>query len=353
MLKKIFPVSFSNLPFTILVIGIFYSVINILMSYLGTAFNNDLKFFQFIEIVKLYSIQNWILLTMSFLVGVGILGVKRWAFFLYLVFNSILIIHGIYFLIKFWGLNTDLLSTESLITNMLIVLISFILTLYMLNSEISTPYLTLLPRGFRKKWRTEIPLKGFLKDSLGSKILIQTLDVSPSGCLATANGYLIEEGTYDLEFDIEKPWKVSASVVRSQPDSVGLKFNYTSSADIRKFEIKKFLESKLVPRYSTTLNGEFEISGKKITGEILNLSEGGLYVSSSEKVNLKDQTKFQFKLWGISFLGKGKISWINNTSEYQKSQGFGISFESISKKFIFNIFIFALRTFTHFENRER
>lgn len=323
------------------------------MSYLGTAYNNDLKFFQFIEITKLYSLQNWALLIMSFLVGIGILGVKRWAFFLYLIFNGILIIHGIYYLIKYWGFNTDLLSTESLITNMLIVLVSFILTLYMLNSEISTPYLTLVPRGFRKKWRTEIPLKGVLKDSLGSKILIQTLDVSPSGCLATANGYVLEEGTYDLEFDIEKPWNVTASVVRSNPDSVGLKFNYSSPADIRKIEIKKFLESKLVPRYSITSKGDFEIASKKIQGEILNISEGGLYIASSEKVNLKDSTKFQFKLWGISFSGEGKVSWINNTSNYQKSQGFGISFEKISKNFVFQFLIFALRTFTHFENRDR
>ncbi len=353
MLKKIFPVSFSNLPFTILLIGIFYSVINLLMSYLGTAYNNDLKIFQFFEIVKLYSLQNWALLLMSFLVGVGILGVKRWAFFLYLVFNGILIVHGIYFLIKYWGFNTDLITTESLITNMLIVSVSFVLTLYMLNSEISTPYLTLIPRGFRKKWRTEIPLKGILKDSLGSNITIQTLDVSPSGCLATANGYVLEEGTYDLEFDIEKPWKVPATVVRNNPDSVGLKFNYSSPADIRKIEIKKFLESKLVPRYAINLKGDFEISGKKIQSDILNISEGGLYVSSSEKVSLKELSKFSFQLWGVSFTGEGNVSWINNASEYNKSQGFGISFEKISKNFIFQFLIFALRTFTHFENRDR
>jgi Tfp pilus assembly protein PilZ len=353
ILKKIFPISFRNLPITILLIGIFFAVINLLMSYIATAYTNDVPYLDFKSVVSLYQPLNLILLSISFLVGIGILGVKRWAFFLYLLYNIALMVHGIYYLVKYWGFNSELLSTESLVGNMTLVITSFALTLYILNAEISTPYLTLVPRGFRKKWRIDIPIKGFLTDAIGNKMEIQTLDISPSGCLAKVNGYMIQEGSYDLTLDIENQWSIPAKVVRFQEEDVGLKFIYTSKLDPRRKELKKYLESKLMPRYSTSIQGKFSFNTSTFNSEILNISEGGFYITTNQTIPIDSDLNFEFKLIGFTFKGIGKVSWVNPTSKYNKPSGIGVSFQKINNEFFFQTLIQLQRIFTHFENRDR
>lgn len=352
MLKILFPISFSNLPTPIKIIGTYF-ILTPVVSYLATAYKLDLPLSSFKVIINTFSKLNIILNLMGFLVGIGILGVKKWGYFVFLAFNSALIIHGFYLLYQFHGLNTNLINTERLIVNLLITILPFFLILYFLNSEISTPYLTLLPRGFRKKWRTEIPLKGTLIDSAGNKLSLATLDISPTGCLATVDGYLTEESDYTLIFDIDKEWKVNASVVRIQDENIGLRFNYESSSDPAKKELRKYLESKLHPRYSITIPCEWKLGENTFKNDILNISEGGFYLATTESVKTGDIVSYSFRLFGFLFSGKGNVSWINSASEYNKPVGIGISYNDLEKNILYTFFIFCFRVFTNFETRDR
>ncbi|HMW04827.1 MAG TPA: PilZ domain-containing protein [Leptospiraceae bacterium] len=352
MLKTIFPISFSNLPTPIKIIGTYF-LITPIVSYIATAYKLDLPLSNVKMILASFDKLNIILNLMGFLVGIGILGVKKWGYFVFLTFNSALIIHGIYLLVRFNGIETEVMSQERLILNLIITILPFFLILYFLNSEISTPYLTLVPRGFRKKWRTEIPIKGFLLDSLGNKLNITTLDVSPTGCLAEVDGYIADEDDFALTFDLEKDWRVSASVVRIQNENVGLRFNYNGTNDPAKKELKNYLESKLHPRYDITIPCDWSVNGQNYTSDILNISEGGLFLSTNESAKIGDNVSFSFKLLGFRFSGTGSISWINSSAKYNKPVGIGISFNGLKKNILYNFIISGFRLFAGFQSRER
>ncbi len=352
MFKTIFPISFTNLPTPIKIIGTYF-ILTPFISYIATAYKLDLPLSNVKSILSSFDKLNIILNLMGFLVGVGILGVKKWGYFIFLTFNSALIIHGFYLLFQYHGIETDFINTERLILNLVITILPFFLILYFLNSEISTPYLTLLPRGFRKKWRTEIPLRGTLQDSLGNKLAITTLDISPTGCLATVDGYISDEDDFALSFDIEKEWQVNASVVRIQNENVGLRFNYTGKTDPVKKELKKYLESKLLPRYSITIPCDWVLGNTSFKSEILNISEGGFFLSTSEQVKLGDLVSFSFKIFGFNFSGNGTVSWVNSESKYNKPIGIGISYTDLGKDILYTFFIICFRIFTNYETRNR
>ena len=196
-------------------------------------------------------------------------------------------------------------------------------------------------------------MKGVLIDSLGNKLNVTTLDVSPTGCLAVVDGYISDEDDFALTFDIEKDWKVNASVVRIQGENVGLRFNYDEKTAHAKKELKNYLQSKLLPRYDITIPCDWTHVNNSLNSDILNVSEGGLFLSTSEPTKVGDPVAFSFKLLGFRFSGNGSISWINAESKYNKPVGIGISFSDLKKNILYHFFIFCFRLFSSFEARDR
>lgn len=366
MLKKVFPVSFSNLPLPIRIIGIFF-ILTPVTSFMAKALIMEVPMTEFRIILKSFTIFNFGLNFIGFLIGLGLIGVKRWGYFLFLAFNTILILHSMYitfdfmagdkvvrefYIYRYLKVANETEAYQRFAFNFAFVLASFSFILYFLNAEISKPYLTLLPRGFRKKWRTEIPIKGYILDTLGNKLELTTVDVSPSGCLASVSGPVKDEDDYTVVLDLEKEWKVNASMVRIEDKNVGLRFNYEKGSDAKK-ELKKFLESKLLPRYSIINPVTITSGNRTFTDSMVNISEGGFYVSTREKVQLKQEVQFSFKLFGLNFSGSGEVSWLNDRGNYEKPAGFGVSYTSISKSILYDLFIFLVRLSTNIEARER
>ena len=145
----------------------------------------------------------------------------------------------------------------------------------------------------------------------------------------------------------------NASVVRIQNENVGLRFNYTGKTDPVKKELKKYLESKLLPRYSITIPCDWVLGNTSFKSEILNISEGGFFLSTSEQVKLGDLVSFSFKIFGFNFSGNGTVSWVNSESKYNKPIGIGISYTDLGKDILYTFFIFCFRIFTNFETRDR
>jgi Tfp pilus assembly protein PilZ len=338
MLNKIFPVSIKKLPIPIVVIGIFY-LLTPIFSYLATAYSEGIPFWQTTELIKTFSLRSIILNVLGVILGFGIIGVKRWGYFLFLLFNFILILHGIYLLITI-GL------TKSFVWNLFITLLPFFLNLYFLNREISTPYLTLIPRGFRKKWRIEIPLIGkiTLKDTKHS-FQIKTMDISPSGTLVHLDQILLPETIVEVSLELEKPWTCDAELVRITEGNYGFKFLYLPT-DPRYKELDKYLTTKLLPRFTTKRPIKINYKNKEENSDIINISEKGLFFTTQSKFTKGEEINFQFSLLGIHFSGPAKVSWENTDGNFDKPKGYGIAFKELQNNTFYQL-IFYIYSLSH------
>ncbi|MDX1957586.1 MAG: PilZ domain-containing protein [Leptospiraceae bacterium] len=352
MLKVIFPVSFRHLPISILIIGFFY-LLTPVWSYLVTVLFNleDVSFFDFRQVLSSFSGLSISLIALGSLLGFGILGVKRWGYFLFLGFNIALIFDAIYRIIKYGiGLEGELLS------NFFLTIFYFILIFYFLNQEISTPYLTLVPRGFRKKWRIEIPLSGEVIIDGKKSLKLTTMDVSPSGCLAKVSGEVPEEASISIRLDLDNRFEVPAILIRREEEgdsiSHGFRFQYDPN-DPRKKQLKKFLSTKLLPRFSITSPVTVFYGENKFSGEVLNVSEGGFYLASNQKLKSGDEINFELKLLGYLFKGIGKISWENQTASYNKPEGYGVKFSSLQSSILYKLFLFLFEKKSDLNFRDR
>lgn len=343
--KKIFPVSFSNLPIPLLIIGFFFIIIPVI-SYFATARELEMPATNFRAIWASFDWKPISLNLLAVVVGIGLLSVRRWAYILFLIFMGLLILDGIHLLFKY-GL------VERYLGNMFITLFAFFVLFYFLSKEISTPYLTLVPRGFRKKWRISIPLKGSLTDNLGNLINFTTIDVSPGGCLAKINGHIQDEDEYNLSLELDAPWQVSSKVVRIDGQNIGLKFNYSGVRDPLRTQLMDFLESKLLPRYNIKVNAVVKQEDKQINGLVLNISKSGCFVATEEKVPLNEKVHYHYKLFGLTFRGIGRVSWINEEGSYHKPKGMGIAYETINNRLVYSLVIRVIMYFYSTDIRER
>jgi len=331
LLKSLFPVSFSKLPLTIKIIGLFY-LLTPVFSYLWTAYAQGIPFWDFANLLRLFSPMALVLNLAGLILGVGILGVKRWGYFLFLGFNLYLVGHGLY-LISLGGM------TKQFIWNLFITLLPFFLNMYFLNKEISTPYLTLIPRGFRKKWRIEIPLAGAIKVNPFEILKMKTMDISPTGFLASVDGKIDLGSTVVVQMKLDGDWEAPAELMREIDGNYGFKFLYLPG-DKRYKELDKFLSTKLLPRFTTKIPVTITLDNKDENTEILNISEKGFYFSSNNPYQVGSFPNYQFSLYGIGFSGKGKISWENKIGNFEKPSGYGVSFEEPNNYLVYKVLVF-------------
>jgi Tfp pilus assembly protein PilZ len=344
LLKKIFPVPFRKLPIPILLIGVYF-LLTPVVSYFATAASLNVPAHKFDLIFQSFTPRSIGLNLLGFFLGFGILGVKRWGYVLFLLFNFLLIAHGVYLLIQFG-------FEDQFLWNLIITVIPFFLILYFLNKEISTPYLTLVPRGFRSKWRIAIPLSGTLTYE-NQKMSIVTMDISPSGCLASVDGKVPEDKTFTVQFDLAGHlWETEATYVREEDGNIGIKFELFGQERKRK-QLDKFLSTFLLPRYVVTTLATIQKGNQTFQAEVVNISEGGAYIATTEKCKEGDLIEFQMKLYGVTFRGKGKISWENPEGKYEKPAGYGFSFKEINAKFLYSLLIFFYEKINSFQSRDR
>lgn len=365
-----FPVSLTNLPKRLIFLGVIFILIPII-SYGATSFKLGIPITNLDKITESFIISKLhvnriypftkksdllaypfmyykvFLNLIAVLIGIGLLSVRKWAYFLFLFFMSFLTVHALYALF-ISGFGVDMLW------NLALTILYFIIFQFFLNKDISTPYLTLVPRSFRKKWRIEIPIEGKLKNSLGKEISLKTVDISPSGCYASLNGSVELDESYQLILLLESEWEVNATVVRlEEGNRVGLRFNYNGIRDPLKKKLKSYLESKLLPRFSKELLATIQYNNQKIDGKIINISEGGFFFASNTSINSDEKVDFQFSLFGIQFDGNGKISWINQSTNFNKPAGLGVSYLRLNHTLMYSIFLFLIRHFYTSENRDR
>jgi hypothetical protein len=186
-------------------------------------YNVPLREFNFI--MSKLNVMQIVLLFTPFIVAIGLYLVKKWGWYLFLIYSFFLISFNIYAIFKFKVLKNYLSLGE--------VVIVTILSIYFLRKDISAPYMKLYPRGFRGEKRTPIEVDIML--NMGSeKIQKKTRDLSQAGfyvdwekCELTLNSSL------QVSFSSkQRAYNVEVGVVRIDDMGVGFAFrNLTPSVE--------------------------------------------------------------------------------------------------------------------------
>jgi hypothetical protein len=154
-------------PIPIIVFGILFLLLPFI-NYINFAYQFQIPFQNVLEVVKTVDSIGLILSVIPFAVGIGILLVKRWGWFLFLAYS---------FLVLFY--NTMVLISEPSELNILTLIqstIGFAAIFYFLKPDISAPYMKMYGRGWRFQRRRPIEA-----DLSINGLKLKTRDLSATG----------------------------------------------------------------------------------------------------------------------------------------------------------------------------
>ncbi len=151
------------------------------------------------------------LLFVAPLVGLGILHVKRWGWYTFIVFA-----------VGVLSYNASLLFKHNITYNWIVLIHSFILLVmagFVLQKDITAPYFAYDKRGFRRAKRERVTKKIEI-----NKHNCETIDISKLGVLVVWPDCPLDPGT-EVTIDLKDGSKpITAGIVRVEGDTVGLAY---------------------------------------------------------------------------------------------------------------------------------
>lgn len=371
------------------------------LGYLVAAWRQNIPAMNFMDILVLYNPFQLVFNLFLVTVAIGMVFIQRWAFLSYLILGFLFSAYCLVLIflnllgVAFWRFGgIDYLLLLIIIASSVFILIN------MIRKEISSPYFSLVGRGWRMATRDTIPLPVQIRSSLGVDIQTKTENISSSGCLIsldekTETAFMVDE---KLEIDITLPVYNSDSknperlsfhgeVVRIREGNrdsspgVGIKFLSERTLNSEKL-LEMFLSTTYAPRYSWTEDMEIldsensldntsgdkekadntstnpektnnafddpEISKKEFdenrrrAGVIYNISTTGLYVESTGNFQPDQELRLDFQFMGIRIQLTGSVVWINPNGDYGKEKGFGFRIHSVRNSLWFRVLILYL-----------
>lgn len=208
-------------PFRLIIFGIAFLIFPFL-NYFGTVYSHRLHWYEFSLIIKNLKMIEIFLILFSFVVGIGILMVKRWGFRSFVLYSLLLILYNIkiiYYNPVFYNINA-LIQT----------LIAFSAIAYFLQKDISAPYFKNYPRGWRFQKRNPIQIDIEINNSL-----FRTRDISPRGFYVDFPNCIFEtEKEVDVRLFIENiELNFKAGVVRVDENGAGFAFRGLTGVQIK------------------------------------------------------------------------------------------------------------------------
>lgn len=91
------------------------------------------------------------------------------------------------------------------------------------------------------------------------------------------------------------------------------------------------------PRVSCKIKVKFRVFGLTLSGEIMDISEHGIYVATDYEVEAETMLDLVFALWGVDgalIQTKGRVAWVNSKKNKKKPQfpsGFGVELIAITE----------------------
>ena len=136
-------------PKTLLFFGLFFLSIPI-WNYFSVAYYSSVPFSELKLVFKNFQVIELLILFGSLIVGTGLLLVKRWGWYGFLIYAGFFIFYNLYTLIT----NPIIYNVGAFFQTIL----GFTAITYFLRKDISAPYFKLYPRGWRGEIRYPIQL---------------------------------------------------------------------------------------------------------------------------------------------------------------------------------------------------
>ncbi|WP_167539717.1 PilZ domain-containing protein [Leptospira meyeri] len=207
-------------PLPILVFGLYFLLLPI-FNYFSFAYAHNIRWTYPRLIFDWLHPLELILLILAIPVGIGLLLVKKWGWYLFLVYASLFILFDIVALVQ-KPIAFNLFAFGQTI-------LGFGAVFYLTRENISTPYLKLYPRGWRYEKRNPIQIPILLNG-----IECTTIDFSRKGFYVVWSEFLGEPGD-TIQVDISGT-TIEAGIVRIDPKGLGVAFRNLQPVQIKIFE---------------------------------------------------------------------------------------------------------------------
>lgn len=154
-------------PLPVIIFGIIFLLLPFI-NYINFAYHFQIPFTNVMEVLKTVDAVAVVLAIIPFAVGIGILLVKRWGWFLFLVYSILVLVYD--------ALVSISDPTEPNIMTLVQSAIGFTAIFYFLKPDISAPYMKMYGRGWRFQVRKPIEMDIAVND-----LKLKTRDISPAG----------------------------------------------------------------------------------------------------------------------------------------------------------------------------
>lgn len=215
-------------PKTLVFFGIIFLLLPIL-NYFGAVAQTGIKYTFPLLVLKQLPFLAKILLLLPIPVGIGLLLVKKWGWWLFQIYAVILILHNIYVMIA----QPDLYNLGAIFQTILGCAAVF----YFAKKDISAPYVKMYPRGWRGEYRKPLEIDIEID---GKKM--KTRDFSVTGFYVDwPNAPYNPQDSITISLQGKsKKLTLSAGVVRIDPMGIGVAFRGLSNDN--KIYLEKLLK---------------------------------------------------------------------------------------------------------------
>lgn len=203
-------------PLTLVIFGLAFLVLP-LFNYLGMTNQLGLPLAQVRASFSLLSSIEIALLLIPLAVGLGLLLVKRWGWWLFLAYACVLILYNLYALIRTPGFYNGLALVNTVV--------GMVAVFYFLRRDVSAPYMRMHPRGWRLQKRRPIEFEVIVDG-----IRRRTIDASLAGLyISWEDCYRSPGEEVHLTFVLDgNEYKTRAGLVRVDEEGAGVAFRATS-----------------------------------------------------------------------------------------------------------------------------
>ncbi|GBF49486.1 type IV pilus assembly protein PilZ [Leptospira ryugenii] len=349
-------------PYPILVVSLLFVVIP-LLNYFFTAALYDLSSLQSKQVFSRIQPLQYVLSILSLVIAYGLLAKKKFGYYLFLLFASILASYNVW-MIAWISLGKKLflagvrLQGPEIIVNAVMTFVALAMIFYFLKREVSAPYLSSLNRGWRGGYRETHPVPFHWTNSDGEREGDGfTINISGSGALIPlVEHHFLKIGSeinLHLKLENEKreivPISVKGEVVRLDQDEegtelAGVRFDFQAAQKDEEAEFLRFLKRVFAPRFPVQNKIH---AGKKeaneSSGELVNISTEGMYIKSDIVYDLNDRLFIKIDTRSGPISLKALVRWSNPNGRYGKPKGYGLQIEEVENPTRFRFWVWKHR----------
>ena len=269
-----------------------------------------------------FSLTGWLLLLTAPIIGIGLLALRRVAYFSFLIHAACLVAYNLFLAMDLSGPY----YAGSLVRSVL----GLFALAYFLRREVSSPYLNLVPRGWRHHRREHIRTGIHIGDSR-----FVTSDLSSAGCFVPALSGSAPGDRVNLKLETDVG-QIAGIGLATRVDSGGTGIQFVSFSHRHRLIISTMVRIRYPLRYALNLSVCLKQGGKEWNGQTSNISRRGFFVPmlNGERPQA-GPIDFSIAIDSAEFGGTGAVVWVSEISQLGKDPGIGIRIARIENSWHF------------------